>query len=196
MSEIADLEWIVTDTELEALILEERADQAPPAALQRPAQRRQDLPLHQDALERRFPEGGDRPPHGAGWGALLRAVHVGRRRAPDAGRAAPRLPLPGLHREITGHDPQAVPVLPHQALRRAVHRRGDREGYRQIIDGLGAFLEGDSEEVLAQSDRADAGAAENLHFERAARLRDQIRARQPDRRAPEDRQRRRRRTRT
>ena len=79
-------------------------------------------------------------------------------------------------REITGRDPK--PCLYYHIKRCAGPCIGavDREGYRQIIAGLGAFLEGDSEGVLAQLAERMQVAAEHLQFERAALLRDQIRA--------------------
>jgi len=52
----------------------------------------------------------------------------------------------------------------------------DREAYREIIGGLADFLEGDSDAVLAQLTGHMTAAAEQLQFERAAQLRDQIRA--------------------
>ena len=52
----------------------------------------------------------------------------------------------------------------------------DRDGYRSIIAGLGDFLEGKSDEVLSQLTASMEAAAEQLQFERAAQLRDQIRA--------------------
>ncbi len=79
-------------------------------------------------------------------------------------------------REITGRDPK--PCLYYHIKRCAGPCIGavDQEGYRQVIAGLGAFLEGDSEAVLAQLTERMQAAAENLQFERAALLRDQIRA--------------------
>lgn len=81
-------------------------------------------------------------------------------------------------REITGHDPK--PCLYYHIKRCAGPCIGaiDREGYRKIIAGLCAFLEGDSENILARMAADMQSAAENLQFERAAQLRDQIRAAQ------------------
>ena len=50
----------------------------------------------------------------------------------------------------------------------------NQEEYRAIIDGLCDFLGGDTEPVIGQLKREMDAAAENLDFERAAALRDQI----------------------
>jgi excinuclease ABC subunit C len=50
----------------------------------------------------------------------------------------------------------------------------DREIYEQYIDGFAAFLEGNGEEVIAELESEMASAAEVLEYERAARVRDQL----------------------
>jgi excinuclease ABC subunit C len=52
----------------------------------------------------------------------------------------------------------------------------DNAAYRQIVDQMVAFLDGKSESVLADMRREMEEAAEQLEFERAADLRDRIRA--------------------
>ncbi|HWE61905.1 MAG TPA: excinuclease ABC subunit UvrC, partial [Chloroflexota bacterium] len=51
-----------------------------------------------------------------------------------------------------------------------------QQEYREIIDQAALFLQGKSEQVTAQLQRAMEAAAEALDFERAARLRDQLEA--------------------
>jgi excinuclease ABC subunit C len=176
VGEIADLEWIVTDTELEALILENelikryrprfnvrlRDDKTYPY-----------LKIHwQDdfpkvSIVRRMEQDGARY-YGpfASSGALRQTLDALRR----------VFPYLDCNRVITGTDPK--PCLYYHIKRCAGPCIGaiNRDGYRKIVAGLADFLEGNSEEVLAQMDLEMQSAAENLHFERAAQLRDQIRA--------------------
>ncbi len=176
VSEIADLEWIVTDTELEALILENelikryrprfnirlRDDKTYPY-----------IKIHwQDdfpkvSIVRRMERDGSRY-----YGPFTSAYAV--RQTLDALRRV--FPYLDCTREITGRDPK--PCLYYHIKRCAGPCIGavDRDGYRQIIAGLAAFLEGDSEQVLAQMRAQMQEAAERWQFERAAMLRDQIRA--------------------
>ncbi|NSW50980.1 MAG: excinuclease ABC subunit UvrC [Anaerolineae bacterium] len=51
-----------------------------------------------------------------------------------------------------------------------------REEYRQGIANLGAFLDGESDQIVADLQAAMDQAAQNLQFERAAALRDKLRA--------------------
>jgi len=176
VAEIADLEWIVTDTELEALILENelikryrprfnirlRDDKTYPY-----------IKIHwQDAfprvsIVRRMEQDGARY-----YGPFTSAYAV--RQTLDALRHA--FPYLDCNREITGRDPR--PCLYYHIKRCAGPCIGavDQEGYRQIVGGLANFLEGESEAVLADLTARMHRAAESLQFERAALLRDQIRA--------------------
>ena len=176
VSEIADLEWIVTDTELEALILENEL-----------------IKRHRPRFNVRLKDDKTYPYIKLHWNEDFPKVTIVRRMERDGGRYygpftsayAVRQTLDVLRRvfpyldctrEITGRDPK--PCLYYHIKRCAGPCIGavDREGYRQVIAGLGAFLEGDSEAVLAQLTARMQAAAENLQFERAALLRDQIRA--------------------
>jgi excinuclease ABC subunit C len=174
--EIADLEWIVTDTELEALILENelikryrprfnvrlRDDKTYPYIK---LHWQEDFP--KVAIVRRMERDG-----GHYFGPFTSAFAV--RQTLDALRHI--FPYLDCNREITGKDPK--PCLYYHIKRCAGPCIGavDREGYRQIIGGLADFLEGDSDAVLADLMSRMRAAAENLQFERAAMLRDQIRA--------------------
>ena len=105
-------------------------DQALPAALQRPAQGRQELPVHQDHPGRRLPADRADPQAAGRRQPLLRAVRLGdeRRRVDEPDPAA--VPVPDLHDRHPGGQagpPAAVPAVPHQALPGPVHR-GDLEG--------------------------------------------------------------------
>ena len=50
----------------------------------------------------------------------------------------------------------------------------DREAYQELIDELLAFLDGDTDDIVKRLEREMAGAADELEFERAARLRDRL----------------------
>ena len=104
--------------------------QALPAALQRPAQGRQELPVHQGHPRRRLPADRAHAQARQRRQPVLRAVRVGdeRRRVDEPG--PPALPVPDLHDRHQGRRagaPAAVPAVPHQALPGPVHP-GDLEG--------------------------------------------------------------------
>jgi excinuclease ABC subunit C len=176
VAEIADLEWIVTDTELEALILENelikryrprfnvrlRDDKTYPYIK---IHWQEDFP--KVSIVRRMERDGARY-----YGPFTSAYAV--RQTLDALRHA--FPYLDCNREISGRDPK--PCLYYHIKRCAGPCIGavDSEGYRQIIGGLADFLEGESEGVLAGLTARMQAAAENLQFERAALLRDQVRA--------------------
>jgi len=176
VGEIADLEWIVTDTELEALILENelikryrprfnirlRDDKTYPYIK---IHWQEDFP--KISIVRRMERDGARY-----YGPFASAYAV--RQTLDALRRV--FPYLDCHREITGRDPK--PCLYYHIKRCAGPCIGavDRTVYREIIGGLADFLEGNSDAVLAQLTAAMTAAAEQLQFERAAQLRDQIRA--------------------
>jgi excinuclease ABC subunit C len=176
VSEIADLEWIVTDTELEALILENEL-----------------IKRHRPRFNIRLRDDKTYPYIKLHWQEDFPKVSIVRRMERDGSRYygpftsgyAVRQTLDGLRRvfpyldctrEITGRDPK--PCLYFHIKRCAGPCIGavDRDGYRQIIAGLADFLEGNSEEVLEKMKARMQQAAERLQFERAAMLRDQIRA--------------------
>ena len=176
VSEIADLEWIVTDTELEALILENEL-----------------IKRYRPRFNIRLRDDKTYPYIKLHWAEDFPKVSIVRRMERDGSRYygpftsgyAVRQTLDGLRRvfpyldctrEITGRDPK--PCLYFHIKRCAGPCIGavDRDGYRQIIAGLADFLEGNSEEALAALKARMQQAAERLQFERAAMLRDQIRA--------------------
>ena len=176
VSEVVDLEWIVTDTELEALILENEL-----------------IKRHRPRFNVRLKDDKTYPYIKIHWQEDFPRISIVRRMERDGSRYygpftsayAVRQTLDALRRvfpyldcdrEITGHD--ARPCLYYHIKRCAGPCIGavDRDGYRQIISGLADFLEGDSDEVLARLTARMEAAAESLQFERAAQLRDQIRA--------------------
>lgn len=176
VAEIADLEWIVTDTELEALILENEL-----------------IKRHHPRFNIRLRDDKTYPYIKIHWQDDFPKVSIVRRMERDGARYygpftsayAVRQTLDVLRRVfpyrdcdrvITGQDPK--PCLYFHIKRCAGPCIGaiDRESYRQIIDNLCAFLEGNSDEVLQHLTERMHAAADQLQFERAAQLRDQIRA--------------------
>ncbi|MCS7038333.1 MAG: excinuclease ABC subunit UvrC [Caldilineales bacterium] len=176
VAEIADLEWVVTDTELEALILENEL-----------------IKRHRPHYNIRLKDDKQYPYIKVHWQDDFPKISVVRRMLPDGARyygpftsgMAVRQTLEALrrvfpyldcNREITGRDER--PCLYYHIKRCAGPCIGavNRDEYRAIVDGLCQFLEGKSDEALAELNRRMIEAAERMQFERAALYRDQIRA--------------------
>ena len=107
----------------------EHPHQAAAAAIQRAAQGRQDLPLHQAHHRRGVAAGGVHPAGAGRRSQLLRPLHGPAHGAPADGPGAD--PLPGSHLPDRDRRPAAttVPLLPHEGVPRTVcrgpdHRRG------------------------------------------------------------------------
>ncbi|MBN1220868.1 MAG: excinuclease ABC subunit UvrC [Anaerolineae bacterium] len=176
VDEIADIEFIVADSELEALLLEN--------TLIKKYQPRFNVRLKDDkrypyikvhwqdpfprvTTTRRLQNDGARyfGPYTAAWAAyqtldLVRKI----------------FPYLTCTRAIDGKDERAC--LYYHIGRCAAPCIGvvSQAEYRQIIDNLCDFLSGNIEPVVADIQRQMAEAAEALDFERAAQLRDQLRA--------------------
>ncbi len=176
VEDVADLEWIVTDTELEALILENEL-----------------IKRHQPRYNVRLKDDKNYPYIKIHWQDEFPKVSIVRRMAHDGARyygpftssQAVRQTLDALRRvfpyldcdrEITGKDER--PCLYFHIRRCAGPCIGaiGHEEYRSIIQGLCDFLEGKTEQVLADLQAKMRQAAEDWQFERAALYRDQIRA--------------------
>lgn len=176
VEDVADLEWIVTDTELEALILENEL-----------------IKRHQPRYNVRLKDDKNYPYIKIHWQDDFPKVTIVRRMAQDGARYygpftsanAVRQTLDALRRvfpfldcdrEITGRDER--PCLYYHIKRCAGPCIGavDRDEYRGIIQELCDFLEGKTEAVLAELRMKMERAAEAWQFERAALYRDQIRA--------------------
>ena len=176
VAEIADLEWMVTDTELEALILENEL-----------------IKRYRPHFNVRLKDDKQYPYIKVHWQEDYPKISIVRRMQPDGARyygpftsgMAVRQTLDALRRVfpyldcdrvITGKDER--PCLYYHIKRCAGPCIGavDREGYRQLIDGLCHFLEGKTEEAMAELNGRMMLAAERMQFERAAMYRDQMRA--------------------
>jgi excinuclease ABC subunit C len=175
-SEIADLEFIVTDTELEALILE--------ANLIKEHRPRYNVHLKDD---KRYPyikiTSVDPFPK----------VFITRRMERDGSRYfGPFTSSPAVHqtldllrksfpyltcnREITGQDPRPCMYYDIKLCLGPCVGAVTQEEYCAMIRGLARFLEGRSEEVVADLETRMKAASDELDFEQAASLRDQLQA--------------------
>jgi len=174
--EIADLEWIVTDSELEALILE--------SELIKRHQPRYNVRLKDDKrypyikvtwqedfprvlIVRRMEQDGARyfGPFTASW-AVQQTLQTLRR----------VFPYLTCNRTITGKDERACLYKDLGLCLAPCIGAASKEEYRAMIDGLCRFLEGKADEIVADLEARMQAAAEQWDFEQAATYRDQLAA--------------------
>lgn len=181
VSAIRDIEYIVTDSEVEALILENtlikrhhpwfnirlRDDKTYPYVKVTMAE-----PFPRIFITRRVVDDGSRyfGPY-TDSGALRETLAFLKR----------FFPVRGCKRDIqeggnSGQGPNSRPCLNHHIGRCLAPCSGNitREAYRQLIDQICLFLEGRQEELLRSMRKEMQAAATLLDFERAAVLRDRI----------------------
>lgn len=174
--EIADLEWIVVGSELEALILEMNLikKHRPKYNVRMKDDKRYPyIKIHwQDdfpkvTVTRLMQADGARyfGPYTSAW-AVHQTLDVLRR----------IFPYLTCDREITGQDRRACLYYDIRLCLGPCIGAVDREQYRQMIADLQSFLDGRSEPVLARVQQEMERAAEELNFERAAALRDKVKA--------------------
>jgi len=176
VSEVVDLEFIVTDSELEALILE--------ANLIKRYRPRYNVRLKDD---KRYPY------IKITWAAPFPKVLITRRMEQDGSRyfgpftsssavhqtldlLRKSFPYLTCNREITGHDRRPCLYYDIKLCLGPCIGAVTQAEYRAMIHGLARFLEGRSEEVIADLEKRMQAAADGLDFEQAASLRDQLRA--------------------
>ncbi len=174
VSNISDLEWIIVETELEALVLENEL-----------------IKRHQPRYNIRLKDDKTYPYIKLHWSEDFPKVSIVRRMARDGSRYfgpytsainvratldALRYVFPYLtcNREITGKDERACLYFHIGRCNGPCIGAASRDEYRAMIQGLADFLGGDTEPVLTTMRQQMEAAAENWQFERAARLRDQI----------------------
>jgi excinuclease ABC subunit C len=80
------------------------------------------------------------------------------------------------NRVITGNDDRACLYLHIKRCPAPCIGLIDNTGYRELIDGMVRFLDGKNQSVLKELESEMEAAAENLEFERAADLRDRLKA--------------------
>ncbi len=176
VAEIADLEWIITDSELEALLLESN--------LIKRLRPRFNIRLKDD---KRYPY------IKVEWQNPYPKVLTVRKMAQDGARyygpftnagavyqtldtLRRAFPYLTCDREITGHDPRACLYYDIKLCNAPCIGAVTQAEYRATLDQLCHFLEGKSDDVLIDLERKMTKAAEATEFERAAQYRDQLKA--------------------
>ena len=173
---IADIQWIVVGSELEALILEMNL-----------------IKKHRPHYNVRLKDDKRYPYIKVHWGDDFPKVTVTRQTTQDGSRYfGPYTSVWAVHqtvdllrrlfsflscdREITGQDERACLYYDIKLCSAPCIGKIDRDGYRRMIDDLCQFLEGHTDVIVGRLRAEMEQAAEELRFERAAALRDQIRA--------------------
>ncbi|PWH18112.1 MAG: excinuclease ABC subunit C [Anaerolineae bacterium] len=176
VEKIADIEWIIVDSELEALILEMNL-----------------IKKYRPHYNVRLKDDKRYPYIKVHWGDDFPKVTVTRQMVQDGSRYfGPYTSVWAVHqtldllrrifpyltcdRVITGKDERACLYYDIKLCSAPCIGAIDRENYRQMIADLCYFLEGHTEEIVARLKSKMEKAAESLQFEQAAVLRDQIRA--------------------
>ncbi len=176
--EIADIEWIVVGSELEALILEMNL-----------------IKKHRPKYNIRLKDDKRYPYIKIHWNDPFPKVTVTRQMQADGARyfgpytsawavhqtlEALRKIFPYLtcDREITGNDSRACLYYDIKLCAAPCIGAISKEGYRQMISDLIEFLGGHSEAIIERLQNEMQKAAEEMRFEKAAALRNQLKAMQ------------------
>src|SRR3990172_4428475 len=174
--EIVDIEWIVVGSELEALILEMNLikKHRPKYNIRLKDDKRypyikihwQD-PFPKVTVTRLMLDDGARyfGPYTSAW-AVYQTLDVLRR----------IFPYLTCDREITGQDKRACLYYDIKLCNAPCIGAVNQAGYRQMISDLMSFLGGHSEEILSRLEADMQKASEEMLFERAAALRDKLKA--------------------
>jgi len=174
--EIRDIEWIVVGSELEALILEMNLIKRhrPKYNIKLKDDKRYPyIKVHWNeayphvTVTRNMTEDGSRyfGPYTSAW-AVYQTLDVLRR----------VFPYLTCDREITGLDKRACLYFDIKLCTAPCIGAVNQAGYRQMISDLMDFLAGHSEPVVERIQTEMAKASEELRFEKAAALRDQLKA--------------------
>ncbi|GAB4502788.1 MAG: excinuclease ABC subunit UvrC [Anaerolineales bacterium] len=174
--EIADIEWIVVGSELEALILEMNL-----------------IKRYRPKYNIRLKDDKRYPYIKISWNEAYPKISVTRQMAEDGARyfgpytsawavyqtldTLRRIfPYLSCDREITGQDKRACLYYDIKLCAAPCIGAVDQAGYRQMIADLMDFLGGHSEPIVTRLTRQMESAAEELRFEKAAALRDRLKA--------------------
>lgn len=173
---ISAIDWIVVDSELEALILEMNL-----------------IKKHRPHYNVRLKDDKRYPYIKVSWADPYPKVTVTRQILQDGSRYfGPYTSVWAVHqtldvlrrifpyltcdRVITGNDERACLYYDIKLCAAPCIGAIDQESYRQMIDDLSQFLLGRSEPIVARLQQEMQQAAEELRFEKAAVIRDQLRA--------------------
>lgn len=173
---IADIEWIVVGSELEALILEMNLikKHRPHYNIRLKDDKRYPYikvhwadPFPKVTVTRQMVNDGSRyfGPYTSAW-AVHQTLDVIRR----------IFPYLTCDREITGQDERACLYYDIKLCTAPCIGKILQPGYRQMIDDLCSFLDGNTEAVVTRLRAEMEKAAEELRFERARDIRDQLQA--------------------
>ncbi|MCC6261604.1 MAG: excinuclease ABC subunit UvrC [Anaerolineales bacterium] len=173
---IADLEWIVVGSELEALILEMNLikKHRPKYNIRLKDDKRYPYikihwnePFPHVTVTRNMEEDGSRyfGPYTSAW-AVYQTLDVLRR----------IFPYLTCDREITGNDKRACLYYDIKLCSAPCIGAISQAGYRAMISDLMSFLSGHSEEIVQRLKTEMEKASEEMRFEKAAALRDQLKA--------------------
>lgn len=174
--EITDIEWIVVGSELEALILEMNLikKHRPKYNIRLKDDKRYPyIKVHwaesfpRVTVTRQMTEDGSRyfGPYTSAW-AVYQTLDVLRR----------IFPYLTCDREITGQDKRACLYYDIKLCNAPCIGAIQQDGYRLMISDLMNFLGGHSEEIVTRLEAEMLKASEEMRFERAAALRDQLKA--------------------
>ncbi len=174
--DIAHIEWIVVGSELEALILEMNLIKRyrPKYNIRLKDDKRYPyIKIHWNeaypkiTVTRQMVEDGSRyfGPYTSAW-AVYQTLDVLRR----------VFPYLTCDREITGHDKRACLYYDIKLCSGPCIGAVNQAGYRQMIADLMEFLQGHSEAIVERLQQEMEKAAEELRFEKAAAVRDQLKA--------------------
>jgi excinuclease ABC subunit C len=173
---IADIEWIVVGSELEALILEMNL-----------------IKKHRPQYNVRLKDDKRYPYIKVHWAEPFPKVTVTRQMVEDGSRYfGPYTSVWAVHqtldtlrrifpyltcdRTITGQDERACLYYDIKLCTAPCIGAINQTGYRQVIEDLCHFLEGHTEPIVSRLQNEMETAAEQLQFERAAALRDKLQA--------------------
>jgi excinuclease ABC subunit C len=176
VAEIADLEWIITDSELEALLLESNL-----------------IKRHKPHFNIRLKDDKRYPYIKVEWQNPYPKVLTVRKMAQDGARYygpytnagavyatldTLRRPFPYLtcDRDITGHDQRACLYYDIKLCNAPCIGAVTQKEYRATIDQLCHFLEGRTDNIVTDLESKMNAAAEAMQFEQAALYRDQLKA--------------------
>jgi excinuclease ABC subunit C len=174
--EIADIEWILVGSELEALILEMNLikKHRPKYNVRLKDDKRYPYikihwgdPFPKVTVTRLMQDDGARyfGPYTSAW-AVYQTLDVLRR----------VFPYLTCDREITGRDQRACLYYDIKLCLAPCIGAVDQTGYRQMISDLQAFLNGHSGPIMERIQADMARASDEMKYERAAALRDQMKA--------------------
>ena len=176
--DIADIEWIVVGSELEALILEMNLikKHRPKYNIRLKDDKRYPYikihwndPYPKVTVTRQMVEDGSRyfGPYTSAW-AVHQTLEVLRK----------IFPYLTCDREITGNDPRACLYYDIKLCTAPCIAAISQAGYRQMISDLMEFLSGHSEAIVQRLQDDMQKASDEMRFEKAAALRDQLKAMQ------------------